>query len=510
MLGRITGTSIQQAPRRFRVTGTLALASSLSVLSACTAPLALEAPRPAVSVPAAWQQADPAPLTIDLVDYWRLLDDPLIDRFVAQSITANRELAAAAARVAQSRSAVRQARASYLPQVDASGGVRRDFGDFASDELNFSLGGDVSWEADIFGRVDYAVAASEAELAGSGFALADLQRLIVGQVAQTTISARASAIRLAIARDTLAIQDENLQIARWRREAGLVSSLDVEQARSQRAQTAATIPAIESDLASSANAISTLIGEAPGPVLALLEDAATIPLPPAGFGFDAPAEILRRRPDVRRAETALLADTARLGLARTQLLPLVQLTGNIGAAFTNPSNLFDIITGGLFAGVRQLVFDGGRTRAQIDGAEAAAGASLAGWEQSILGALEDVESAAVALRAARERVVIFNEALDAGRNAALLARSQYQAGLIDFQTLLTAENQLLGARNALVASEADRAAAFVRLTQALGGGWTPADLQRADLQDAGVPDADLSDAPLIADDVTPMGERIEE
>src|SRR5690606_7036398 len=187
---------------------------------------------------------------------------------------------------------------------------------------------------------------------------------------------------------------------------GLVSSLDVEQARSQRAQTAATIPLLESNLAASANAISTLIGEPPGRVLTLLEGSVFVPDPPQLAGFEPPAEVLRRRPDVRGAEASLVAAAARVGVARAQLLPLVRLTGNIGTGATGIGSLFDVITGSLFAGVSQLIFDGGRTRAQIDSAEAAADGALAFWRQEILGALEEVETAAVDLRAARERVAI--------------------------------------------------------------------------------------------------------
>ena len=192
-------------------------------------------------------------------------------------------------------------------------------------------------------------------------------------------------------------------------------------------------------------------------------------------GFEAPAEVLRRRPDVRAAEASLVSSTARIGVARAQLLPLMRLSGSIGTGPVNAGSLFDVVTGGLFAGVSQLIFDGGRTAAQVDSAEAGAQASLAAWEQSILGALEDVETAAVDQRTAGERVAITEEALDAANNSALLARSQYQAGLTDFRTLLTAENQLLSARNQLVSAQADRATAFVRLTQALGGGWSISD-----------------------------------
>ncbi len=449
-----------------------AAAALCALASACATPAALDGPsEPGLDIPAQWS-VPPPPLELDPQSYWTILGDPLLDRLVAQAVERNRDLAQASARIAQARAGVKASRAGYLPRIAGSAGVQRDIGDFAEDDFQFSVGADAQWEIDLFGQISNDVAAARADLAAAGYGLADLQRLIVGQVAQTYVSARTLARQLAIARETLAIQDENLQIAEWRLQAGLVSSFDVEQARAQRAQTAASIPALERDLAQAANTISTLIGEAPGPVREELENTAgIIPAPPASFGFEAPAEVLRRRPDVRQAEAALLAASARVGVARAQLFPLVRLTGNIGTASLGVSELFDIITGGLFAGVSQLIFDGGRTRAQVEAAQAAAEGSLAGWEQAILQALEDVESADAAMRAARERVLLFALAREAADNAAILARSQYQAGLIDFQTLLTSENQLLSARNALAASEAERATAFIRLGQALGGGW---------------------------------------
>jgi NodT family efflux transporter outer membrane factor (OMF) lipoprotein len=429
-----------------------------------------------VPVPQAWSESDAAPLTGDISQYWTQLDDPLLTQFVEQAIANNQDLAQGAARVAQARAQLASSKAGFFPQVTASGQANKDLGDFAVKQVQFDVGANASWEADLFGQISGDVAASRADLAAAGYSLADLQRAIVGQVALTTIQARATAIQLAIAHDTLKYQDQNLQIARWRVQAGLVSSLDVEQARGQRAATAATIPQLESNLTASANALSTLIGEPPGRVLALLQGSDSLPTPPALTGIAPPAEALRNRPDVRGAEEALIASSARVGVARAQLYPLVRLTGNISTVSAGLTGLFDAITSGLFATVSQLIFDGGRTRAQIRGAEAAAQGSLAAWRGSILAALADVETAAVDLRTTRERVGIVQEALDAANNSAILTRSQYQAGLTDFRDLLISENQLLAARNGLVAAEADRASAFVRLTQALGGGWSPAAL----------------------------------
>jgi NodT family efflux transporter outer membrane factor (OMF) lipoprotein len=449
--------------------------AALALATAACATPDLATPEAGIPVPDAWVETSVAPAALDLTAYWRLLDDPLLSEFVEAAIANNLDLAQSAARLDQARAQLRGARAGFLPQISGSGRVGRDFGDFSDDDLQFSAGADASWEADLFGRIAADVAGSEADLAAAGYSLADLQRLITGQVALATIQARATALQLAIARDTLAFQDENLQIARWRVQAGLVSSLDVEQARSQRAQTAAQIPQLEGNLAATANAISTLIGEPPGRVLAMLEGSDFVPEPPVLAGFEAPAEVLRRRPDVRAAEATLLSRTAGIAGARAQLLPLVRLGGTIGTSSIGLDSLFDLITGNVFGTVSQLIFDGGRTRAQIDSAEAAAEGALAAWRLSILGALEEVETAAVDVEKAHERVAIQVEALDAASNSAFLARNQYQAGLTDFRNLLTSENQLLAARIAQVNAEAERASAFVRLTQALGGGWRPTD-----------------------------------
>ncbi|MGC1269543.1 MAG: efflux transporter outer membrane subunit, partial [Croceibacterium sp.] len=438
---------------------------------ACSTPSTIP-PASTLAIPADWPQADVAQSGIDLARYWEWLGDPALSRLEQRALANNRDLAQAAARLDQARAQLRLARAGYLPQVNASGGASKDVGDLARDAVQFSLGADASWEADLFGRIGGSVAASQADLAAAGYSLGDVQRAITGQLALTVINARSLSAQLALTRETLAYQDENLQIARWRNQAGLVSSLDVEQARSQRAQTAATVPQLENSLAATANAIATLVGEAPGPVYALLEGPGVIPSPDPAAPAAGPAEVLRLRPDVRAAEAILLAASARVGVARAQLLPLVRLTGSISTA-SPAADLFQTITGGLFASVSQLIFDGGRTRAQIANAEAAARGSLAAWEGTILSALEEVETASTAQRTAAERERILDEALDAASNSALLARSQYRAGLTDFRTLLTAENQLLAARTAALAAQADRASAFVRVNQALGGGWTP-------------------------------------
>lgn len=449
-----------------------AFALVLLLAGCATAPGTGRAPDAGVALPSEWSDGGNANAAFDQAAYWQALGDPMLTELVEAALANNLDIAQSASRLAQAREGLVQANASFLPSLNASGSGTRAIGTGASSDVVTNIGLNASWELDLFGRIGKAANAASYDYASAGYALDDLRRLIAGQVAQQVISARSTAQQLAIARDTLKVQDENLQIARWRLQAGLVSSLDVEQARSQRAQTAASIPLLESSLAATSHSISTLIGEPPGRVLGLLSPAVAMPTPPALGGLAAPADLLRRRPDIRQAESQLLADTARVGVARAQLYPLLTLSGNIGTSDAGPQSLFDIFTGSIIGSISQLLFDGGRTTSRIRAAEAVTDGSLANWQKSILSGLEEVEGAIVSRKSADARLGELTEALDAASNAAILARSQYQAGLTDFQTLLTAESSLLSARNSLVAAQADRASAFVQLTQALGGGWT--------------------------------------
>lgn len=464
--------------RRYRLAtgaaGKLGIVAVAMALSACAVPRGSLPPlASAQPIPEQWVLAEPSGVDIPLDRYWIMLNDPLVEEFVRRAQSDNLDLAQAVTRLRLARAGLRQARADRVPTITGSGGARRDVGDFATDDVQFSLGADASWEVDLFGRIDASVDAARGDLRAAGYSLGDLERVIVAQVASQVVNARSLADQLAIARETLLIQEDNLQIARWRNQAGLVSSLDVEQARTQRAQTAAAIPLLESNLVAVANAISTLIGEPPGRVyLALTETPQSVPVPPEKVALSVPADILRRRPDISAAEANLAADLDRVGVAKAQLYPLVRLSGTVGTSAVNVGDLFDIVTGNIFASLSQLIFDGGRVRGQIDGAQAIADGSLAAWRQSILVALQEVESAAVDLETSGTRVIALSEASEGAQNAAILARSQYQAGLIDFQTLLVAESQLLNTRTAEVNAEAARALAFISLARALGGGWS--------------------------------------
>ncbi len=409
-------------------------------------------------------------VTADLSRWWENFDDPLLTRLIAEASAGNLDLAVSSARLAQARESLVQARAGLVPNAGASGSANRSIGP-GNDTTRFSVGADASWEVDLFGRIRRGVEAAGADAEGAWYDREALRAAIAAEVAGNYIEARLAQERLALARDTLAISDDNLQIAQWRVQAGLASSLDSEQARGARASTAASIPNIENNFTSATYRLAVLTGRAPGALTAELTEARPIPRGPAEIATGIPADTLRQRPDIRAAERSLAAATARVGVAEAQLYPGLRLSGSIGTAAFSLGGLFSAITGSILGGIDQTLFDGGRLRSQLRSQQAATEASLASYRQSVLTGLEDVENALLALNAARARQAEFAIALDAATNSAILARVQYRSGLTDFRTLLDAERSLLSARDGMANSRGDEARAIVQLYRALGGGW---------------------------------------
>jgi NodT family efflux transporter outer membrane factor (OMF) lipoprotein len=326
---------------------------------------------------------------------------------------------------------------------------------------------------DVFGGARRSLEAAQADAQRAAYDLGSTRVSLVGDVVDYYVLARLAQAQAAIARQSLSVEDDNLQIAKWRLQAGLVSSIDVEQAKGQRAQTAATIPTYEKDFASAAYRLGILTGQAPGALVGELSSAAELPEAPGEIAAGIPADTLRQRPDVRSAERDLAAQVARIGVAEADLYPQLQLGGSLGTSALSIGGLVDALTGNLFATLSKTIFDAGKTRSKVRSQEAAADASFATYRKTVLSALEDVENGLAAIQTAERRHANFSEALEAARNQELLARTEYRSGLTDFQTLLEAERSLLSANQGLISSRADRALAIVQLYRALGGGWNP-------------------------------------
>lgn len=454
----------------------------LPVLPACTVGPDYRPPAPAtLSVPPIYMTPATTGDRPDLSHWWTSFGDPQLDAIVDLALKQNLDIAQAVSRLRQARESLIQSRASLFPNVGSSASYSRNinirgrtFGQITNAGIvneNYALSSDVSYTADIFGGVRRSVEAGRANYQSSGYSLAQVQASIASEVARNYILARAAQAGLGIARGSLAIQDDNLEIAGFRVQAGLVSSLDAEQSRAQRAQTATNVPTLQQSFEQAANRIGVLTGQAPGALKAGLMAVHPIPVGPGAVPVGVPADILRQRPDVLAAERALAAATAQIGVARAQMLPQLTLNGSISSNASSINALTDIITGRVFGQIAQTIFDAGRGRSVLRGSRAQAEAAFGAYKAAVLTALEDVENALTAVATAEARQREFAVAVDASNNAAILARSQYRAGLTDITTLNTIETSLLTAQNGLVNARSERAQALVRLYLALGGGW---------------------------------------
>ncbi len=474
-----------------------------------------------------------APSQAELATWWAALGDPLLGTLVEQALAANPDIEAAGARLRQARSQYKLARASLFPTLDANGSGGRtallgkgestfiatpgaggtggtlgtSFATSGSyDQFSASL--DAAYEVDLFGGVRRSVQAARGDYANSAESLRDTQRTVVAEVALDYVDARSAQERLAIAHANLKSQDETVQLVGWRVKAGLVSSLDLAQARAQQEQTAATIPALETSLAQSLNALAILTGQAPGAVTAAFDPPRAVPLADHALGADVPVAVLAQRPDVRAAERALAAATARIGVAKAQLYPALRLSGTLGGNGTSIGDIGTFLTGTLLASVSAPIFHGGAIRAQIENARGGADLALANYHQAVLTALSDVENALVSLANSRRRVVILGAAVEDSRNALIFAQSQYRAGLIDFQTVLDSQRTLLSSQDSLAQAHADRATGLVQLYKALGGGWQEAPLPATAMPNVPaqieIPDLAVTPSPITNADTQPI------
>ena len=407
----------------------------------------------------------------DISRWWTAFGDPALTGLITSALQANLDIAQAAARLKQAREGLVQSRALQLPSVSGSGAAGRNVSQPGPDNSSFSTAVDAQWSADLFGGLRRNTQASRAQLEAAGYSLANVRTAVAAEVARNYIDARRLDARIAIAEDTLATQRDNFAIAGFRVQAGLVSSLDSEQARAQLAQTAAAIPLLRQAEAAARYRIAVLTGQAPGAVDTVFARASVIPHAAVVAAAGTPADILRARPDVRAAERNLAAATAQIGVATADLYPALTLTGSIGTQSSAIRTLTDLITGNIFARLATTIFDAGRLRSVVRQRRAQAEEAFAAYIASVLSALEDVENGLAAREAANARTKLLVEQVDAANATAILARSNYRTGLSDFRTLLDAERTLLSARDGLATAQGDRASAVVQLYLALGGGW---------------------------------------
>jgi NodT family efflux transporter outer membrane factor (OMF) lipoprotein len=434
--------------------------------------------------------------------WWAVFDDPTLTSLIERARISNLTLREAVYRVEEARGLRGVVAGERVPQIGLDGNANRSelskngsLGGIVPDELIepadlFDLGVGLNWELDLWGRVRRQVEAADAEVAASVEDYRDVLVTLFAEVATNYVNTRALQERLRLAIANVEGQEDTLRLTQDRFDSGLVSALDVAQAESNLANTRSLIPSLELQLALALNRLAVLLAISPGALDEELSVEAPIPVEPDAVTRGLPANLLRQRPDIRAAERRLAAQTARVGVATAELYPRFSLTGFLGLQSTSAGDLFnsDSVNWSVGLPIRWRLFEGGSVRSQIAAEQARTAQLIAGYEQAVLLALEEVENAMVSYQKEVARRARLGEAVDATQRSLDLVLTQYRAGLTDFQNVLDTQRTLLAREDEYAASEGIVIAALIDLYRALGGGWDP------DTAEPPVPPAPLKEA----------------
>jgi NodT family efflux transporter outer membrane factor (OMF) lipoprotein len=440
---------------------------------------------PEISAPQKWTVKSSGSTTAEpgdtraLTRWWATLNDPQLSSLIDRAVSNNLDLKKAISSVREARARRGASAADQYPSLTASASASEQrsskaIGGGAVQDI-YSTGLDATWELDLFGGKRRSVEAAQADLEASEEDLNSVLVTLTGEVALNYVDVRSYQARLAIAEANRDAQEETYQIAQWRFEAGLVTQLDIEQAKLNLEQTRAQIPTLQVGLEAAKNRLAVLLGKHPGNLENELSEKKSIPTAPLTIAVGVPADVLRNRPDVRKAERQLAAETARVGVQTAELYPKLSLTGSIGLEALSPRKLFAAGSDnyGISLPFSWNLFDAGRVRQNIKVQNAVQEQALARYEATILSALEEVENALIAYAKEQARLESLSLAEEAAQKAFDLAKSRYTSGLTDFQVVLDSQRSLLSAQDQRVVSEAQVTADLIGLYKKLGGGWTP-------------------------------------
>jgi NodT family efflux transporter outer membrane factor (OMF) lipoprotein len=464
----------------------------LAVTSAWACAVGPDYEQPVTPVTDAWQSAVTMEMSTEepgITRWWETLGDSTLTSLIRRAETQGLDLQFAVARVAEVRALRGVAKGARFPTLTLDGAYSRTqlSENSAAGQIITGEGGtvdpanqwetraSVGWEVDLFGRIRRSVEAADAQFEASIEDYRDVQVSLYAEVAANYVDVRSLQERLAYARQNVEGQRESVQLTRDRFQAGLTSALDVAQAEQNLAQTESVIPQLETNLNSALNRLAVLIGQQPGALHAELEvdGLPQLPTVPADLTAGVPADLIRRRPDIRRAERSLAAQTALVGVATADLYPTFSISGFIEGVTGTLSNLFTggSVGWGIVPGFRWDLFRGGQIRSNIQVQEARMQQGLIAYQQTVLFAFEELEGALVAYDRERVRRDRLLEAVDASGRAVDLVRTQYVSGLTNFQNLLDTQRSLFQQQDLLAESEGLVIQNLIVLNRAIGGGW---------------------------------------
>lgn len=414
--------------------------------------------------------------------WWTTFGDPAMDELIGQARESNLDLRAAEARVREARALRGVVSSQYWPDVRAGGSYDRSRNSkgistggqfFPTEQDLYTAGFDATWELDVFGGTRRAVQAATADIQAAVADRNDVLLSLLAEVARNYVELRVSQRQVTIAQDNVAAQQQTLELTKARLNAGLTSDLDVARSEAQVASTQSRIPVVQTQVQQAIHRLSVLVGKPPRALAAQLGAPKAIPAPPPEIPAGLPSDLLRRRPDIRRAERNLAAATARVGVATADLFPRFTLTGSLGLEADKFKNLGNSSSAfwSIGPGVSVPIFNAGRIRANIAAERARTDQFLANYEQTVLNSLAEVEDAIVAYQKEYVRRQSLAQAVASNQRAVQLSQQLYQRGLTDFLNVLDAQRALFLSEDELAASDANVSAFAIALFKALGGGW---------------------------------------
>jgi NodT family efflux transporter outer membrane factor (OMF) lipoprotein len=464
----------------------LPLLGALSALVGCS--VGPNFTKPEATAPQEWRTyGDPRISTQTAVDseWWKTFGDPTLDRLVELAYRQNLPLQVAGLRIVEARAQLGVLSGQQFPQLQVATGTAAavglsenaaNVGSLDRNYVDYRLGFDAAWELDFWGKYRRAVESGAAGLLAS---VADYQSALVSlsaEVARTYVLIRTYEVLIEQAQENARIQEQGLQIAESRFRNGATSELDVAQATTLLESTRATIPRLELALEQARNALSTLLGQPTGDVQALLAGPKQIPKAPVTVAVGVPAEMLRRRPDVRSAELYAAAQCARIGVAKAELYPSFSLFGTVGLQASSgaaSSNLFSVDALAYSVGPRIVwpFLNYGRLKNGVRVEDARFEQLLVNYRNTVLRAAQEVADALTGFVNSQKALVFEQASVKAAQRSVELAVVQYREGAVDYQRVLEAQRSLLQQQNSLTQTSSSVATSLVALYKALGGGW---------------------------------------
>jgi multidrug efflux system outer membrane protein len=412
-----------------------------------------------------------------LANWWHALNDEELSSLEERAVNGNLDLKKARSRIREARALRGISKADLFPTLDASASATNYGSSENSTSINenklYSAGFDAGWELDVFGGVRRSVEAAQADLEATQEDLYDVMVSLLAEVARNYVEVRTFQTALTVTESNITSQEETYELNRSRYQAGIINELAVQQSLYNLERTRSLIPALQTGLEAAKNRLAVLLGEKPGAVHGELAERKPIPIPPVTVAVGVPAEAMRRRPDIRRAERNLAAQTARIGVATADLYPKFHLMGTLGLESVSTGNFFtsNSRTWSTTPGVSWNIFQGGAIRQNIKVQSARQEQSLIQYESTVLNAQEEVENVLVAYAKEQRRMKSLAAATSAAQSAVQLAQDQYKVGLVDFSNVLDAQRSLLSFQDQLAQSNGAVTSNLIRLYKALGGGW---------------------------------------